>query len=454
MAAAATLMKEKGHRVTGADAAGYPPMSTYLEQEGISFTTHFDVSNLVPPPDLVVIGNALSRGNPELEAVLDQRVPFVSLPELLREELVCGRHSLVVSGTHGKTTSASLLAWVLAASGRDPSFFIGGIPVNFGKGLQWSNGQEVVLEGDEYDSAFFDKRPKFVHYEPELMVINNIEFDHADIYTNLADVERVFSLAPRLIPQKGLIVANGDQPSVRRAMKETFCPVEWFGMEDKATWQVREPAAENEGISFGLNHRGKSTGRLHLPILGVHNAFNAAAVYVSCHWLGMSHDEIDRGFRTFRGVRRRIQNRGVFRGVTVFEDFAHHPTAIAKTIGAIRDHFPGRSIWAVFEPRSNTTRRNVFQKELAEAFRGASRVIIGRVFRPDGIPPASRLNPTLLAGNITRDCSAEAHYISNVEEIVSYLFSQLQTGDIVAVMSNGAFEGLTERLIEGLRKER
>jgi len=452
MAAGAVLMKEKGCRVTGSDTGVYPPISDYLEKEGIPFANTFDPSNLVPRPDLVVIGNSLSRGNPEVEEVLDLKVPYVSLPEILKEELIRGKRSLVVAGTHGKTTSASLLAWILETCGRDPSFFVGGLPLNFGRGIKWARGSEVVLEGDEYDTAFFDKRPKFLHYVPDLVVINNIEFDHADIYRDLADIEKAFARLQGLIPRSGLIVANTDDPAVRRVLGQTFCPVEWFGLRKGAPWQVRHIEAEGERIAWSLHHNGQLISRLHLPLLGEHNALNASSVFICCHWLGLTYEEIERGFETFQGVRRRIEKRGTFRGVTVFDDFAHHPTAISKSLAAIECHHPGHPIWAVFEPRSNTTRRNLFQKELAGAFQKAHEVVIGAVYREDRIDPAHRLDPAKLARDIGRDSSTGARHIPDVDAIVTFLSSNVREGEIVVVMSNGGFGGLTDKLVKVLEE--
>jgi len=386
MAAAAVLMRERGCRVTGSDSGAYPPMSTYLEREGIPFAPTFDPSHLVPPPDLVVIGNAISRGNPEVEEVLDQKIPFISLPELLRKELIGGKRSLVITGTHGKTTCSSLLAWILESSGRAPSFFVGGIPINFGCGIRRAGGSEVVLEGDEYDTAFFDKRPKFLHYVPDLVLINNIEFDHADIYSSLMDVEKAFASLLRLIPHSGRVVANRDDPVVRRVLERTFCPVEWFGRAaTEGLWLISDLEPQGDKIAFSVHKDGRLVGRLTLSLMGDHNAINAAGVYVCCRSLGLTHREIETGFRTFQGVRRRLDNRGTFRDVMIFEDFAHHPTAISKTLAAIQSHHPGHPIWAVFEPRSNTTRRNFFQKELAKAFRIANQVIVGAVYKEEVI---------------------------------------------------------------------
>lgn len=454
MAAGAMLMREKGFHVTGSDHGAYPPMSTYLKRQGIDFTDRFDPSNMTPPPDLVVVGNALSRGNPELEVLLDLRVPYVSLPELLKKELIRGKRPLVVTGTHGKTTCTSLLAWTLEASGRDPSFFVGGIPRNFARPVKSGEGREVVVEGDEYDSAFFDKRPKFLHYSPDLMIVTSIEYDHADIYPDLEAIEKAFASAHRLIPRRGVVVANGDDPAVRRAFKQDFCSIEWFGLGKEALWQVRDVEPRGEGIAFSLSHEGQAMGPLYLPMIGEHNALNGAAVYVACRWLGLSHEEISRGFETFRGVHRRIEKMGVFRRVTIYDDFAHHPTSVAKTLASIAAHHPRHPIWAVFEPRSNTMRRNCFQGELARAFQTASEVIIGPVYGEARIDPFQRLDPNKLCRDIQRECSARARHIRNVDAIASFLSNHLQGGEIIVVMSSGGFDGLTDKLIRRLEEPR
>jgi UDP-N-acetylmuramate: L-alanyl-gamma-D-glutamyl-meso-diaminopimelate ligase len=447
MAAAAALMKEKGFKVTGSDTGVYPPMSRYLENEGIPFATAFDPSNLVPRPDLVVIGNAISRGNAEVEEVLDLKIPYLSLPELLKAELIRGKRSLVVAGTHGKTTITSLLTWVLEKCGREPSFFVGGIPLNFGRGAKLGAGPDVVLEGDEYDSAFFDKRPKFLCYSPDLVIINNIEFDHADIYDDLGEIEKAFASLPRLVPRKGLIVANGDDPVVRRVLEKTFSPVEWYGLKKGIPWHVSDIEATGEGIDFSIRHNGESMGRLSLPLMGEHNALNAGAVFIACRWLGVPRQAVESGFESFQGVRRRMERKGTMGGAIVFDDFAHHPTSIAKTISAVERHYPEHPIWAVFEPRSNTTRRNHFQKELARAFQKASRVIIGAVYREEKIDPAHRLDPSQLASDIEREFSTEAHYIPDVETIVDFLTSRVRKGEVILVMSNGGFGGILDRLM-------
>ena len=451
MAAAAALMKEKGYRVTGSDTGAYPPMSRYLEEQNIPFTRRFEPSNVIPPPDVVVIGNAISRGNPELEEVLDRKTPYVSLAELIKEELVRGKRSLVVTGTHGKTTTASLLAWVLERSGRDPSFFVGGIPVNFGRGIKRGMGPEVVLEGDEYDTAFFDKRPKFLHYLPDTVIINNLEFDHADIYRDLNEIEGAFVSLQRLVPRKGLIIANTDEPRVRHVVSESLCRVDWFGSVDNAPWRVNDVEAEDDMTRFSLWHKDRPIGRFRLALMGAHNAMNGAAVYVACRSLELTHEQITVGFETFQGVRRRLEHRGTYGEVTVFDDFAHHPTAIRKTLAAMLLHYPGHPLWVVFEPRTNTMRRNLFQEELPGAFVGAAKVIIGPIYRADRIDPADRLDAQKLTRDVEQNTSARAWHIDDVNDIARFLCDHVRCGDIVVVMSSGDFGGLTDKVIQGLR---
>ena len=450
MAAAAALMKESGYQVTGSDMGVYPPMSHFLEEQGIPFATTFDPSHLMPSPGLVVIGNAVSRGNPEVEELLDLKIPYVSLPELLKTELIQGKRSLVIAGTHGKTTTTSLLAWVLESCGRDPSFFVGGVPLNFGKGIRRGRGSEVVLEGDEYDTAFFDKRPKFLHYLPDLAILNNIEFDHADIYPDIDAIERAFESLQKLIPRRGLIVANMDNPTVGQVVKSAFTPIEGFGLDSNAPWRAADIKPDPEGTAFSLYHHGHLVDRFHLPLMGSHNVLNAVAVFVTCQWLGLTSREIERGFRLFRGVKRRLEKKGTFQDVILFDDFAHHPTAISATLSALNDHYPGRPIWAVFEPRSNTTRRNYFQKQLVGSFRWASEVVIGAVHRANSIDIKDRLDPNALSKDIERELSCRASYIPEVEDIVAFLCSNVREREIVVIMSNGGFGGLMEKLMKGL----
>ncbi len=424
MASVAALCREQGYTVTGSDENAYPPMSTFLESRGIRICTGYRETNLDERPDLIVIGNAMRRGNPEVERVLDDRLNYCSLPELVREFFIRGRHSIVVAGTHGKTTTTSLLAWVLESAGLAPSFLIGGIPNNFGAGARLNTGPHFVIEGDEYDTAFFDKRSKFVHYQPNTVILNNIEFDHADIFCDLAAVKRAFRQLVAVVPRRGLIIANGDDVNVREVIAGCQSRVRFFNLTDFTGYTI--------------------------PLAGRHNQMNAAAVAVCGAEVGLSREQIQRGFATFAGVKRRMEVRGEARGVTVLDDFAHHPTALVETIRAVRQKYPGRRLWALFEPRSNTTRRNIFQNELADALAEADGVFIGKVDRLHELSEAERLQPELLAAAIRADGKV-AEYCATVEEIVAKLAPQLRDGDVVAVFSNGSFGGIHDKLLTLLR---
>jgi UDP-N-acetylmuramate: L-alanyl-gamma-D-glutamyl-meso-diaminopimelate ligase len=424
MAGVAAMCRDRGYTVTGSDENVYPPMSTFLESRGIRILAGYRESNLDHRPDLIVIGNAMKRGNPEVERVLDEQLNYCSLPELVREVFIRGRHSVVVAGTHGKTTTTSLLAWVLESAGLSPSFLIGGIPNNFGTGARLGTGQHFVIEGDEYDTAFFDKRSKFIHYLPDTVILNNLEFDHADIFSNLASVKRTFRQLVAVVPRRGLIIANGDDANVREVVAGCQSRVRFFNLADFAGYTV--------------------------SLAGRHNQMNAAAVAVCCAGLGLSRQQIQTGFTTFTGVKRRMEVRGEAGGVTVLDDFAHHPTALVETIRAIRELYPGRRLWALFEPRSNTTRRNIFQRELAEALAAADGVYISKVDRLNELNEADRLQPELLAATVRVDGKV-SEYCASADEIVTKLTPQLRAGDVVAVFSNGSFGGIHDKLLKGLR---
>ncbi len=424
MASVAAMCRELGHTVTGSDENVYPPMSTFLESRGIRIISGYRESNLDHNPGLIVIGNAMKRGNPEIERALDERLNICSLPELVRDCFIRGKHSVVVAGTHGKTTTTSLLAWVMDAAGLEPGFLIGGIPNNFGCGARPALGKHFIIEGDEYDTAFFDKRSKFVHYLPDTVVLNNIEFDHADIFRDLTAVKRAFRQLVAIVPRRGLIIANGDDANVREIVAEAPCRVRFFTRADAAGFA--------------------------LPLAGEHNGRNAAAVIVCAVELGLSREQIQRGFSTFTGIKRRMEVRGEVSGVTVLDDFAHHPTAIAETIRAIRQKYPQRRLWALFEPRSNTTRRNVFQRELAESLSLADGVFISRVDRLQELAESERLNPEAIIEGLRR-CGKVAEYSPSADEIVNRLVPNLHDRDVVAVFSNGKFDGIHDKLLERLR---
>src|SRR6204780_2534533 len=388
MAAVAAALRDKGFTGSGSDQNVYPPMSTFLAAKKIEVMQGYAESNLAGKPDLVVIGNAISRGNPEAEAILDQKLRYCSLPELLKEFFIRGRRSLVVAGTHGKTTTTSLLAWVFEHNGLRPGFLIGGIPNNFGEGARFTDSPWFIIEGDEYDTAFFDKRSKFVHYLPEVVIVNNLEFDHADIFENLGDIQTAFQRLINLIPRNGQLLANGDDANLAPLLNVTHCPVKRFGLgEDNSTkgFNLRygPTATEFEIPSF----------KFHLNMVGELNVRNALAVIGAAKHCGLSNKQIQSAFDTFKGIKRRMEVRGIAGGVTIVDDFGHHPTAIRETLRALRIKYPTQKIWAVFEPRSNTTRRKVFQDELADAFADADAVVVSEVARLEQLPANERLDP-------------------------------------------------------------
>ena len=445
MASAAVAMHELGYQVTGSDQdVIYPPMSTFLAERGIRVMAGYAEVNLAHRPDLVVVGNAISRGNPEAEAVLERKLRYCSLPELLKEFFIRGRRSLVVTGTHGKTTTASLLAWVLESAGLNPSFLIGGIPRNLGQGARFTDSEWFVIEGDEYDTAFFDKRSKFVHYLPEVAIVNNLEFDHADIFPTLADIQLSFRRFIHLIPRNGLLLANGDEANITPLLDVRHCPVKRFGL-----------GAANELKASGLVLRDDSSEfelggtRFRIPMVGELNVRNALAVTAAARHCGIRDSAIQTAFDSFLSVKRRMEVRGEAGGVTVIDDFGHHPTAIRETVRALRVKFPGRRIWAVFEPRSNTTRRNVFQQELVDALERADAVVVAEVARLEQLPMGERLNPEKLMQDL-RLTGKPAAYLPTVESIVDHVGSGARPGDVVCVFSNGGFGDIHNRLLARL----
>ena len=451
MANVAAELKAMGYQISGSDENTYPPMSTFLQTQGIKPFDGYRESHLDHQPDLVVIGNAISRGNPEVEATLERKLFYLSLPELLKEFFIRNKQSIVVAGTHGKTTSAALLSWVLENVDIDCSFLIGGIPINFGRGFKLGNGQPFVLEGDEYDTAFFDKRPKFLHYLPEIAIINNIEFDHCDIYRDVAEIELCFQRLINLIPRNGLLVVNYDDPRCRKLSSKAFCRVASFGYSPAADWQIDNLQATPEGLQFTVKRNNEQLGKFALPLIGKHNAMNAVGVLIVAYHLGLSADQIQAGFSTFKNVKRRLEICGVEKGITVFDDFAHHPTAIRQTLEGLITHYPGHRIWALFEPRSNTTRRNVFQNDFAPAFEKAYGVAIGRINRAHLLEPKERLNRNQIVTSLTAQ-GKPAFYSDSVDEIIDWLVPQLQKGDLVVIMSNGAFDGIHTKLLAQLQK--
>jgi len=451
MAPLAGMLAESGHRVTGSDAGVYPPASTLLDSLGIRWTNGFDSSNLDPAPDIVVLGNALSRGNPEVEAVLERKIPYRSLPQTLEEFFLPRHDSLVVTGTHGKTTTTSMLSWILHHAGRHPNFLIGGVAENFGRSFGLGGGQEFVLEGDEYDSAFFDKGPKFLHYHPQEIIITSLEFDHADIYDNLAAIELQFRRLVNLVPRSGRIVAWGESETVRGVVQKAFCPVETYGFTSGVDWLAGDLETKDGETRFRVSLRGKEVARVSMSLAGRHNVLNAVAAIAIAHGRGVSGEAIASAMAKFRGVLRRLEVKGESSGVLVVDDFAHHPTAIRATIDAARHRWPGRKLWAVFEPRSNTMRRKMFENDLAASLATADAAVLGAVNRANLLSDEERMSPARVLQSV-RGGGRGAEGFDSAEEIAEYLAAETQPGDLVLVMSNGSFDGLCGKLLGKLQE--
>jgi UDP-N-acetylmuramate: L-alanyl-gamma-D-glutamyl-meso-diaminopimelate ligase len=450
MASLAGMLAERGFHVTGSDAAAYPPMSDLLHSLGIPVAQPFAAENLSPTPDLVVIGNAISRGNIELEHVLDQRIPFCSLPQLLHDEFLRGKEVLVVAGTHGKTTTTSMLAWIFEVAGTQPSFLIGGIAENFGRSFQLGSGKYFILEGDEYDTAFFDKGPKFLHYFPDAIILTSVEFDHADIYKDLDAVETAFKRLVNLIPRRGRIVAFDTGESLARCLAGAFCPVERYGASDQATWQVTNLKFDFASTRWSLLRNSKLWAELEFPLAGEYNVWNASAAAALAANCGIAPEAIAGALKSFKSVKRRLEVKAEVNGITLIDDFAHHPTAIAATLRALRARYSGRRLWAILEPRSNTLRRNVLQDELAKSLAFADEVVIANVFKSESIPEGERLDVTAVATQLASS-GRRARVLADVESIVQLCAPEMRSGDVVAILSNGGFGGIYEKLPQRLK---
>jgi UDP-N-acetylmuramate: L-alanyl-gamma-D-glutamyl-meso-diaminopimelate ligase len=458
MASLAGMLKQRGYRVTGSDAAAYPPMSDFLRDLGISVAQPFDAKNLDPAPDLVVVGNAISRGNVELEHILDQRIPFCSLPQLLHDEFLRGQEVLVVAGTHGKTTTTSMLSWIFHSAGLDPSFLIGGIAENFGSSFHLGQDKHFILEGDEYDTAFFDKGPKFLHYFPDSVILTSVEFDHADIYKDLDAVETAFKRLVNLVPQRGRIVAFdgavGDateSPSLERCVAKAFCPVERYGTGSRADWKVTNLRFEPGHTRWSVLQKGQPWAEFEFPLAGEYNVWNATAAVALAASCGISKDAIAQALKTFKSVKRRLEVKAQVNGITIIDDFAHHPTAIAGTLKALRARYQGARLWAILEPRSNTLRRRVLQSDLAHSLAGADEVIVANVFRSEAVPENERLELPALAAEIQQH-GRQVRLLQDADAIVKTIAPELRSGDVVAILSNGGFGGIYEKLPVRLRE--
>jgi UDP-N-acetylmuramate: L-alanyl-gamma-D-glutamyl-meso-diaminopimelate ligase len=450
MASLAGMLKQRAFHVTGSDAAAYPPMSDLLASLGIPLLQPFAAKNLEPRPDIVVVGNAISRGNVELEYVLDQRIPFCSLPQVLHDEFLVGKEVLVVAGTHGKTTTTSMLSWIFDQAGVQPSFLIGGIAENFGSSFQLGEGKHFILEGDEYDTAFFDKGPKFLHYFPDRVILTSVEFDHADIYKDLDAVETAFKRLVNLIPARGRLIALDSVESVERCVAKAFCPVERYGNNKNATWQVTNLRFDPLGTSWTVLRKGERWADFEFSLAGEYNVMNATAAAAMASGCGIPTDKIASALKTFKSVKRRLEVRALANGVTIIDDFAHHPTAIAGTLKALRARYPGARLWAILEPRSNTLRRNVFQKELAQSLAAADEVIVASVFKSESIPQAERMDIETLTAEVKR-LGSRARVIADADAIVQAIAPEMRPGDVVAILSNGGFGGIYEKLPQRLK---
>ena len=454
MASLAGMLQERGFRVTGSDAASYPPMSTFLESLGIPVAQPFAEANLNPRPDLVVVGNALSRGNVELEFVLDKRIPFCSLPQILHDEFLIGKDVLVVAGTHGKTTTTSMLAWIFETAGFRPSFLIGGIAENFGRSFGLADGKHFIVEGDEYDTAFFDKGPKFLHYFPDSVILTSVEFDHADIYKDLDAVETAFKRLVNLVPRRGRIVGfdSGESAnaSIDRCLQKAFCPVERYGASSRAAWKVANLKLSEERTSWSVVRDGKAWADFDFPLGGEYNVWNATAAAALAANYEISKDVIAQALQTFRSVKRRLEVKAQVNGITIIDDFAHHPTAIEQTIKALRARYPRSRLWVVLEPRSNTMRRNVLQDALAESLALADQVVVAAIFKSEAIPEAERLDLNRVITEIQKR-GKQARILNDAAAIVDAIAPQLRERDVVAILSNGGFGGIYEKLPQRLR---
>jgi UDP-N-acetylmuramate: L-alanyl-gamma-D-glutamyl-meso-diaminopimelate ligase len=448
MASAAGLFQAAGCRVTGSDGRLYPPTSTILAEMGVEVFEGYDARHLDPAPDLTVVGNAVMRGNPEAEEVLDRRLRHLSMAAAIEQRFLAGRHSIVVAGTHGKTTTTAMLAWVLHHAGRAPGFLIGGLPLNFETSYSLGSGPAFVIEGDEYDTAFFDKGPKFMHYRPDTALIGTIEFDHADIFRDELEVRRVFRWLTNIVPRRGLIVRHEDCPATVDVTAHAQARVQGYGVRSGA-WRAEAIEHRADGVAFRAVRDGREVAHVRLPVSGEYNVRNALAVMAAAAEQGLSPDEIAAGLATFKGVRRRMEVKGEVAGVLVIDDFAHHPTAIAETLRAVRQRYPGRRVWAVLEPRSGSLRRNVFQDKLALAFDDADEVVLAEVFGAEQLPAAERLDPSRLVADLAAR-GRPARFLPGVPAIVAHLADHARSGDVVAVLSNGGFDGIHGALLTAL----
>ncbi len=451
MASLAGMLQQRGFYVTGSDAAAYPPMSDFLHSLNIAIAEPFTEGNLHPHPDLVVVGNAMSRGNVELEYILDRKVPYCSLPQMLHQEFLRGKEVLVVAGTHGKTTTTSMLSWIFEVAGKQPSFLIGGIAENFGSSFQLGAGEHFILEGDEYDTAFFDKGPKFMHYFPDSAILTSVEFDHADIYKDLDAVETAFKRLVNLVPRRGKLIAYTPATSVDRVINKAFCEVERYGQGDAPGWGMNNLKFGAGETSWSVTRAGQRWCDFEFSLGGEYNVWNATAAAAMAAHYGIAREHIREALRTFKSVKRRLEVRAEVNGITVIDDFAHHPTAIAATLQALRARYPGRRLWAILEPRSNTLRRNVLQPALIDSLSKADEVVVAEIFKADAIPADERLDLRIVEREV-RKRGVRIRISNDADSIVNAVAPEMRAGDVVAILSNGGFGGIYEKLPQALQR--
>jgi UDP-N-acetylmuramate: L-alanyl-gamma-D-glutamyl-meso-diaminopimelate ligase len=452
MASLAAMLKERGYEVSGSDEGVYPPMSDFLARKDVRVIQGYNLRNLSPEPDLAVVGNALSRGNPEIEYVLNFRIPYASLPEAVKAFFLRDRIPVVVTGTHGKSTTTAMIAWGLQCAGQLPDFLVGGVAENFDSSYGLGGGRHFVIEGDEYDSAFFDKGPKFMHYLPQVAVLGNVEHDHADIYPTLDSLRLQFARFVNLIPERGFLAVGSDSVVAAELTRKVFCMKETFGMHADNDWSAREIEWAEGTVGFDVIYRRKLYRRMKLGMIGEYNIRNALAATAILHRLGLAEDDIREALESFRGVRRRLQFLAQVRGIRIYEDFAHHPTAVRGTLEAIRASFRPARLWAIYEPRSATSRRNIFQQEIAEALALADCVAIPDLYRPEKVPQSERLDLARLIEELRRQ-GRDAWNLRDAAGIIQKVREAAKPGDFVVIMSNGGFGGIFEKLPAALERE-
>jgi UDP-N-acetylmuramate: L-alanyl-gamma-D-glutamyl-meso-diaminopimelate ligase len=451
MGSFAGLLQDMGYVVSGSDQNVYPPMSTQLEQMGIDIMKGYRAENVTSDTDLVIIGNAIKKDNPEAQSVMERGIPYMSFPQALGELFLKDKCSLVVAGTHGKTTTSSIVAWMLEQAQTDPGFLIGGVLNNFGTSFKKGSGRFFVVEGDEYETAYFDKVPKFIHYQPQSAIITSIEFDHGDVYRDIDHIKEAFTRLIRLIPEKGIIIACGDYPHVREVIEHATCRVETYGFEGNCDWTADILYLNGETNRFIVRYRGEQLGEFQSTMPGRHNILNSLGAIALLYHQNIDMEPMKEALKTFTSVKRRQEVRAVVDGVVVIDDFAHHPTKVRETVSAIRTRYPDRRVWAIFEPRTNTSRRAFFQKDYIKSFKDADKVIVAEVFNSTQITPEDRFSPLSLVEDL-KTAGKDAYYIPRAEQIVEQVSSSVKSGDVILIMSNGGFDAIHEKFVENLNR--